>query len=583
MKSTPKIVLTPKKKIGIYLIGILLLLLPLLLLKITGTRIVYYNNDDIYMQEICSGVMTGTPNSHLIFIGHLTGLGLSGLYKLFPSVPWYGLWLFLCMYGSIVYIICRLSTFFQKVKNKLFFFAGAAFTIWFCWLQHIVELQFTTITATVATAGFVSMLCSKDSEKVSDFLKNNIVSILFFFIAFELRYNACVMILLACIVYAGIKIIKNKKMLPALISYMGILVTGIFLLWSIEKIAYSSEEWQNYQRYTVARATLLDYKGYPDYATYKQKYEELGISEVSYNAARSRYLLLLDENIDAEAFEYLNTLEPLKKQPKTFAKDFIKLQYLSKADYPLNIIVFFLYISAIILVFAAHKKNYLWEILGLFFSRNAIWVYLILGGRIVPWVTQGIYIMEVMVLSGILIRNRIWQHLDTVNQKKYCKILTAVTVIGILVCLFTGIPNTGRLLEQNKNHQQNTDEYRTIRQYCDAHPENLYLIDLLSAYYFNDFALDATITASGNMVLLGGWPTNSPWTTTIAQKYDINSYLDAITKKDNIYFIFKDTPSTGYEYLESYLADNQIPGQLTVDEIVNSQKGEKFFILKLAK
>lgn len=92
--------MSKEKKINFDIL--LYIFIPLILFAIVDMPFVFYNNDDLYMKQIVSGELTGTPEAHLLHIGYLTGLFLSTLYKLFPPVPWYGILLFSYGYLSII-------------------------------------------------------------------------------------------------------------------------------------------------------------------------------------------------------------------------------------------------------------------------------------------------------------------------------------------------------------------------------------------------------------------------------------------------------------------------------------------------
>ena len=46
---------------------------------------IYDINDDVAMRNVAAGVITGTPDAHLIHIKYLLGLLISGMYRLVPG------------------------------------------------------------------------------------------------------------------------------------------------------------------------------------------------------------------------------------------------------------------------------------------------------------------------------------------------------------------------------------------------------------------------------------------------------------------------------------------------------------------
>ena len=348
------------------------------------------------------------------------------------------------------------------------------------------------------------------------------------------------------------------------------------MLSAVEVVAYSSQEWQAFKCYNTAREELLDFKGYPLYDDYTAVYEELGISASAYDAAKNHYLLLLEENINAEAFETLAETEDKSFDAITFIKEFIIEQYISYGDYPINFFVYFLYVATVVLLILFRRKQFLWEVAGLFVARNAIWAYLVLGGRIVPWVTQGLYIMEFFVLVSILACSKLW---DESKPIKGSSLVSKVLLFGLTACVMTGIIRTNTVIDYNKYARIEAENYIDLRAYCTEQEENLYLMDVLSVYAMNYYALADMPESAGNMVLLGGWPVKSPWSDRIGANYGIDSYMDAVRTGENVYFIYLDEPATGYEYLEKYLADKGIAKQVTVVNTLTTDYGKTYLIL----
>ncbi len=71
---------------------------------------IYDINDDVAMRNVAAGVITGSPDAHLLHIKYLLGLVISGLYQCFPGLDWYGLTMIgvvllsfaLCLYRGLV-------------------------------------------------------------------------------------------------------------------------------------------------------------------------------------------------------------------------------------------------------------------------------------------------------------------------------------------------------------------------------------------------------------------------------------------------------------------------------------------------
>ena len=49
---------------------------------------IYDINDDVAMRNVAAGVITGSPDAHLLHIKYLLGLLISGLYTVVPGWDW---------------------------------------------------------------------------------------------------------------------------------------------------------------------------------------------------------------------------------------------------------------------------------------------------------------------------------------------------------------------------------------------------------------------------------------------------------------------------------------------------------------
>ena len=99
----------------------ILLIVMSILFRVKDIIPIFFNNDDIFLNQLVSGEYTGNPESHLVHIGYLSSLFISFLYGVMPTVPWYGLYLFGLTYCSIILAISPLYQYFDKKIYKVFF------------------------------------------------------------------------------------------------------------------------------------------------------------------------------------------------------------------------------------------------------------------------------------------------------------------------------------------------------------------------------------------------------------------------------------------------------------------------------
>ena len=94
------------------------LLLILVVLVFTAVRYDYYFdlNDDVLMKDILAGVYTGTPEGHNIQMLWLVSAFISVFYRIIRGLPWYGLFLCACHYGSL-FLVSSFSFKFNDTVN----------------------------------------------------------------------------------------------------------------------------------------------------------------------------------------------------------------------------------------------------------------------------------------------------------------------------------------------------------------------------------------------------------------------------------------------------------------------------------
>ncbi len=561
---------------------LLLAAVPLLLMKYYNVPIVFYNNDDLYLSEIVSGITTGKPEGQLLHISYLTGVLISRLYMIWPTVPWYGAFLFTMMYGSIVSAFALMVARTENNICKIIMAIVADYMICSFFFCHLAEIQYTTVTIVVGATALVAFVLAEDSENIREYIKNNVVSFLFFFLSFSIRDKACIM-LLPIFLFVGLaKLLKNKKMFKTLLTYALGLVAIMAVLFGIERIAYSSERWIEFEKYNSAREQVMDYTAYPNYEEYRALYEELGISEKSY-ASLPKYQLLLDENVNAD---FMMKIEEVTSANKKFdlgwaVKHFITLHTTSYIDRPINIIVYFMYATAIGLAIFSKKYKALYDVLALFLGRMVIWAYLMYIGRIMTRITQGVYMLELMVLFAVIVSNALWIAGKDVKHR-FSRIAAGCAVAGIVyICHRWGLPYSENIFYYNQSQMSYATCYKEVREYCDQNPEKLFLADTYSFSYFTEDIFAKPKTSASNFIMLGSWTANSPWTDYVAERFSIGSYEEAAIMQDNVYFIFMDSELTSWQYLADYYAE-KYPGSVTeIEEVLKTSFGRDFFIIKV--
>ncbi len=239
-----------------------------------GYGIKFDNSDDRVMNEIAIGAFKGDPR-YLVFVGFIYGAVIDFLNGLVPSVNWYVIIYLIITFASVA-SICLICT------KKMHFSLSVVFTCMFNWLvatSAYTHLQYTKVTSVTAVAGFVILYYSLIHHDEHKFLW--IFGILLTGIAASIRWIACEMIMpYAFALFASFFLKKRTKRQVLYLLFLILMTASLQLaIRMIDKSAYMSAEWQNYDSYNSARSSLLDC-GVPSYEKFQKEYDSLGITEL---------------------------------------------------------------------------------------------------------------------------------------------------------------------------------------------------------------------------------------------------------------------------------------------------------------
>lgn len=552
---------------------------------------IYFTNDDLFFKTIASGEVMGQPCSRLWYIGYPVGLVISFFYKMIPTLPWYGFFLCFFIGLTMTVVLYKLLTFCQKIPSQILtvlLFMIIAYSFFFL---HIAELQFTTITGIVG-AGAVFLFCFWDP---ADHFKTSLVSGIGFLLLSAL--SLCIrdkgfLMLIPFIGMLGIakyldageglfSFSQKRKNLFALGGIFLLLMAGVML---IGKIAYSSQEWKEFGAYTGASETIYDYTGYPDYDTYQDVYEKLGLTRSSYEAASHHYNIQLEPKINKETMQTLEqvALQDLSEKTTLPGKlkemtSFFLDRHLSYTDRPLNLLVYVCYILFFVAAIIAGKKKALRDILFTGIARMVVWIYLVYNGRLPARVSQAVYIAELLILIALAMKYRLW------DTKKMARFFWAFTLcVFVLLSYRFGIPKAKAAASEASSRLQFSQSFVELKHYFAENPDHLYYLDMNSFGSFTEDGLQGGQNTYGNYLFMGSWVPHSPWYEAKFEKAGIKETdaAAALFENPNVYAVFMKTEGTGYEYLSDFYAENYPGVTIEVVEEITVSNDITFQIVK---
>lgn len=289
--------------------------------------LLYETNDDSAIQMILSGSLSGgEPEAHAIYINYALALLISTLFRFVSTVPWWTLTHILVLFISICLfnytLLAVLEEVFSQARNDsvkktavLCLVAAAACLIidFSIFLYPVLRLQFSLTPAVSAGCSIFSCVLLLDCLHVDESSKKitNVLRILLSVSAFTFRVESgligliyLAMLVLLLVIYSKKKIVDYSvgKNTVAMFAVIAVLIAGLYIG---DRIAYSTDEWKEFEETNTARSLFMDYP-HPSFANTPEIYESVGWSEIDYQLVSN--WCFMDERYSREAFETIRSL-----------------------------------------------------------------------------------------------------------------------------------------------------------------------------------------------------------------------------------------------------------------------------------
>lgn len=532
-------------------------------------------NDDVLMKDILAGVYTGEPEGHNIQMLYLISGLISLLYRIAGKLPWYGLFLCVCHYGSLGLMICRSLSFCKRRSEKLLLLLIEGALIIGLFLPHLVSAQYTVTCTLLVSAATFLFLTTKTTLSGKEFIIQNIPSILLVFLAYLIRSEMCLLVLpLVCV--AGVtkwgsedKIFVRENCIKYLTVIGGILA-GILIGQGTHLLAYGSNEWKTFTEYFDNRTQLYDFQRIPEYEENQAFYESIGMTK-SERELLENYNFGLDEEIDEKLVgrvaEYAaanrKQEKPFWERLKASMGNYIRRTLYgpshNESDYPWNVIILFSYLAVLITAMLPdERKPWLrllqigWKIGFLGVVRTAIWIWLIMRERVPVRISHSMYLMELGILTGMLFL----RYRETEKKgKQFDRVfLTGAIIYGILGGLFMrhAIALTDEdVLQKAANNEPYQKLYTYLEQ--EENKNNFYFMDVYSSVLYTEKMFENVDNTLNNYDIMGGWACKSPlWRKKLAA-YGISNMEEDLLSMEDVYYVQEAGADTGW--LVDYYAD----------------------------
>ena len=522
--------------------------------------IFYETNDDRLIGEILSGVVTGKPDGHTVYVNYLLSGPLSLLYAAFPRVTWYGLFL-IAAQGAAWFVMLWQAFKHTGTKTGTVLVAAAFSVLLLCNLRLLGNIQYTSTAALLAIAGYVCLLSEKDDKK------SLLLFAIFELFAFLLRSQAMLMIqAIGAPAYIGFVLGKNvswkeraRKGLLFAMAVIGVIVVGE----TADGIAYRSPEWKEYREFNQARTELFDYYGRPGYEEVKEILDRYGVSETEYTAF-TQYIIL-DYDVSAECARELSQYAKEKYGHQGSMKEILHQIYDSRFHQDWQGInhvsdVIWLFMAAWILL--GKRWRLALPAAGIGIGGMLVRYYLYWGGRVPFRVMFPVFTAEILLLLALFLRD---------YGKAERSLLKTMLPAVLCLLLFGKGYEAGKeqyryVSAENAGHRVYINGLYELEDYCSQRPENRYLIGQMTYCYYRGSALDTRIYQPRNSVLTGTWYSNSPSSRSYLREYFSNP-------NGGIYLIIYDSETQLDTAAVPYLAEKTGSEPVEVDHFALSHGG----------
>ncbi|MBO4926893.1 MAG: hypothetical protein J5379_01390 [Clostridiales bacterium] len=566
------------REIGRVFISALMTLLFMLAVSFYAPRVFFINDDENIMYTLSGYYTYGVPYDHP-FVNYCLSLLLRGMYRLFPSVQWYGVFHVSVLYLSMVVIFKTVLK--KSYRNKLpLFFPCIVNTLLFAGLYLFPStlMQFTTTAAFAGAAASVLLWgidFTKDRPRTIHI--DLIVSVIFLVLSYLHRKNTGYVsicfycgtvsfILLRLFVLKRANKAKSEisnntvsfkqnliRVLVTFVAAMLVIVLAIF----IDSRARSSNEWDYYYEYDTARFHVTDYP-HDSYDSNPELYEEIGWSPELYELTGKSWWFFMDERINKDTFEKISDTG-FYSEDYSSVKSALKVGYeLFRDDKVARSIMISAFVLGIMMLVSTivcliKKKNIVDILYGDAMLGGALILCLFLcyRQRFPLRALHTIMIPLISIAAVVLV---------SLFKRKKGKLSVFIHifiyVVALVFIIGLGYFNLKQARKQGQSKESLSKYTLSIEEYAIEHPENKYVYDVSLTFRYLPFTVYEDEYPS-NLMFWGGMGWNSPAFFEQVRQNGLEDLYSDNLFLDDVYYITRDSYVAGgrtiRDRLEAYL------------------------------
>ena len=568
-----------------------------------GIPFIYDINDDVAMRNVAAGVITGTPDAHLLHIKYALGFVIAGLYRIFPGFDWYGLVLIGIMLFALAMILYRGLAGEKKILWKLCHTVITLLLFTCACLLHVTAFQWTVTAAIAGGAGIYLFYTAGKGDDFWNWLEEGVAAFLIL-LSLAVRDDVFLMVIpMAALCFLGKFGSARKaevagkmrrkfwrtwqiqyKGWSATLDHAGIfagLAVGIVIVMGVETLAYSSPEWREFRTYNVNRESIMDYYGIEDYEEDPEFFDSLGITKEEAENLKRYSLYLVDDLYSQKMAElsrhfrevYIRN-HPFKQRICTAVQK-IDEHLGSETYHPVNLLCLGMIMAVLGVCFGKNRKQ-LWLAMSVLGVWALYWFYLGYRSRIVERVGFALYLLMLLTVMAIWYRTAFLdsrqKESDSRGERLQCKFLAVGACVVLL--LFSG--QVWKSVKENNTARRDYNlEFLDVNRYMAEHMENVYFMTTFSIETYTDNFTISRDFAFSNLLSVGGWHTFSPLENVKNEKLGITEPKRDMAEKAGVYLISLEQVNLRYldRYYESVYGD-RYQGRELVDKL---DYGERVF------
>ena len=520
----------------------------------------YYDlNDDVLIKDVLSGVYSGSPSGYTMQLLYPLGFVLSVLYRAL-SLPVFGIFLVLCQFGAVWAVGYQSAECCRTRKGK----AAALISEAILWVSafgmHLVYIQYTVTAGMLAAAALFWILTAK---------RRRWLALVLYWLAFCLRTEIALLLLpLACVagLCALVREWKKERAAVRYFSLFGILILGMGALYAADAAAYSAPEWKQFRQFFDDRTALYDYRldFVEQYEENRAVYEKLGISQERQQLL-ANYNFGADDEMDAAMMHRLAQEASAAQEKPDFKKALSVAvwrlaheNWFGKGDAPFNLL--WLGMGLLLCIFFCMKRRFgrIWQPLLGGACGTALWLYLLLQGRMVERVTHPLYLAQILLFAGMLFAE---SRAADAEGRQNAEVLSLGLAAGM--CALTGLaclPGAVSRIETEAGRREEVNAANeAVMDYCRAHPKTLYLEDVYSTVTYSE-KLMTDRDKPFNYDLLGGWLVKSPLTSRKLSTFGFSSMGEAVRAGEGVNILAEE--GSDMSWLKEFFTDTGVEAEL---------------------